>query len=75
MADGRCLTDFTSSKILHETLMQRNSIDVEDNYKFRMMSQQTGPDALNLPLKNAACMTGQATVLVSQEEGKTTSGC
>jgi hypothetical protein len=70
MADGRCLTDFTSSKILHETLMQNKQIDVEDNYKFRMMAQQAGPDALNLPLKNAACMTGQATVLVSQEEGK-----
>jgi len=70
MADGRCITDFTSSKILHESLMKSQKIDVEDNYKFRMMAQQDGPDSLNLPLKNAACMSGQVNVLVSQSEGQ-----
>ena len=69
MADGRCLTEFTSSKLLMDELMKKNSIDVFDNYKFRRMAQENGPDGFSLPLKNAACMTGQPTVLVSQEEG------
>ena len=68
MADGRCLTDFTSSKLLHETLMQQKNIGVEDNYKFRMMAQQDGPDGFSLPLRNAACRNGQVSVLVGQEE-------
>jgi hypothetical protein len=67
MADGRCLTDFNSSKLLHESLMQQKNINVEDNYKFRMMAQQDGPDGLNLPLRNAACSDGKVSVLVNQD--------
>jgi len=69
MADGRCITDFTASKILHEELMKNNSINIYDNYKFRTTFQQNGPDSLNLPLRNGACMTSQASVLVSQSDG------
>jgi len=75
MADGRCLTEFTSSKLLHEALMKNGGIDVYDNYKFRRMAQESGPDGLSLPLKNAACSTGQISVLVSQEEGSTSNSC
>jgi hypothetical protein len=70
MADGRCLTEFTSSKLLHEEIMKKNGIDVYDNYKFRLSAQESGPDGLSLPLKNAACGTSEVSVLVSQEEGK-----
>ena len=66
MADGRCLTEFTSSKLLHESLMKDKGIDVQDNYKFRIMAQQDGPDGFSIPLKNAACSNGQVDVLVAQ---------
>lgn len=69
MADGRCLTEFTSSKLLHESIMKSNGIDVQDNYKFRELAQQRGPEGFSLPLKNAACMSGSPTVIVSQEGG------
>ena len=67
MADGRCIQDFTPSRILHEELMSRAGINVYDNYSFRQMAQQKGPDAFELPLRNAACRTGQVSVLVDQE--------
>jgi len=69
MADGRCLTEFTSSKLLIDELMKKNSIDVFDNYKFRRMAQENGPDGFSLPLKNAACRTGEPTVIISQDGG------
>lgn len=67
MADGRCIQDFTPSRILHEELMSRAGINVYDNYSFRQMAQKAGPDGMGLPLKNAACRTGQVVVLNDRE--------
>ena len=50
MADGRCIQDFTPSRILHEELMSRAGINVYDNYSFRQMAQKAGPDGMGLPL-------------------------
>jgi hypothetical protein len=67
MADGRCITSFDSNRVMTDTLMQSASINVYDNYKFRQMAQEKGPDAFSLPLRNAACRTGQAQILVENE--------
>lgn len=67
MADGRCITSFDSSSIVNDVIMQSNKIDYQDNYKYRTFLQTKGPEALNLPLKNAACRTGSVKVLVEQE--------
>ena len=67
MADGRCITSFDSSSIVNDVIMQNNKIDYQDNYKYRTFLQSKGPEALNLPLKNAACRTGAVKVLVENE--------
>ena len=67
MADGRCLTEFTSSRILNDQIMAENKVAFQDNYKYRSLLQTKGPDAFSLPLKNAACRTGQVVVLVENE--------
>jgi len=55
MADGRCITSFDSNRIMTDYIMQKNGVQYQDNYKFRMFLQKNGPDALNLPLPNGAC--------------------
>ena len=55
MADGRCITEFTSPRILNDTIMMRQGIAFQDNYKYRMFLQSRGPEALAIPLANAAC--------------------
>ena len=67
MADGRCITEFSSNRILNDQLMAENKIAFQDNYKYRSYLQEKGPDAFNLPVKNAACRTGQVVVLVENE--------
>jgi hypothetical protein len=67
MADGRCLTEFSSSRILNDQIMAETQIAFQDNYKYRSMLQAKGPEAFNLPVKNAACRTGQVVVLVENE--------
>lgn len=67
MADGRCITEFSSSRILNDQFMGDNGIAFQDNYKYRSFLQAKGPDAFNLPVKNAACRTGQVVVLVENE--------
>ena len=67
MADGRCITEFTSSRILNDQIMAENQVAFQDNYKYRSLLQAKGPDAFNLPLRNAACRTGQVVVLVENE--------
>lgn len=67
MADGRCLTEFTSSRILNDQIMAENKVAFQDNYKYRSMLQAKGPDAFSLPVKNAACRTCQPAVLVENE--------
>ena len=46
MADGRCFTVNTSNQLLNNYLMKQNGITFEDNYSFRKMLQQKGPEIL-----------------------------
>jgi len=67
MADGRCLTEFSSSRILNDQIMAEKKIAFQDNYKYRATLQAEGPEGLSLPVRNAACRTGQVVVLVENE--------
>ena len=67
MADGRCLTEFSSNRILNDQIMAEKKIAFQDNYKYRATLQAEGPEGLSLPVKNAACRTGQVVVLVENE--------
>ena len=67
MADGRCITEFTSSRILNDQIMAENKVAFQDNYKYRSFLQAKGPEAFSLPEKNAACRNGQVVVLVENE--------
>jgi hypothetical protein len=66
MADGRCITDFVSSRIQFDYLKSQKGIALDDNNKFRMVLQEQGPDAFSLPIKNAACQ-GQCSPLASDQ--------
>lgn len=67
MADGRCLTSYESSKIMNDTLMLKQGIAFQDNYRYRTYLQNTSLEGLNLPLKNAACRTSLPKPLVEDE--------
>lgn len=67
MADGRCITEFASNRIMTDALMAEKKIAVFDNYAFRQVAQEKGPEGFALPLRNAACRTGQVQVLVENE--------
>jgi hypothetical protein len=68
MADGRCLTSFDSTNIVNDIIMSKNGIAYQDNYAYRQFLQSKGPEALNLPLQNAACRNGQVVVLVDNDK-------
>lgn len=46
MADGRCFTINNSSMLYNDFLMTQNGIMFEDNYSFRKLLQEKGPDML-----------------------------
>jgi hypothetical protein len=48
-------------------MMAEKQIAFQDNYKYRATLQAEGPEGLSLPVKNAACRTGQVVVLVENE--------
>lgn len=56
MADGRCYTLNTSSQLLNNYIMNKNNISLEDNYRYRQILQQRGPDLIaglqSTPSKN-----------------------
>lgn len=56
MADGRCITEFESSRLLNDAIMLKNNITFQDNYKYRQYLQGSAPEGLNLPLQNGACI-------------------
>jgi len=66
MADGRCITSFDSNRIMNDAIMAKEGIAFQDNYKWRAWLQSKGPEALSLPLQNAACRNGPAKVLQDQ---------
>ena len=43
MADGRCFTLNTSSRLLNNYIMNENKVDYVDNYKYRQLLQSEGP--------------------------------
>ena len=45
MADGRCFTINTSSRLLNNYIMTENKVDYVDNYKYRQLLQKQGPAA------------------------------
>ena len=49
MADGRCFTVNNSSMLYNDFLMTQNGIKYEDNYSFRKLLQEKGPDMLKPP--------------------------
>ena len=53
MADGRCFTIHTASTLLNDRVMQDNNIMPEDNYSFRKLLQQAGPDLVR-PINNVS---------------------
>ena len=67
MADGRCITSYDSNRIMNDVLMAKEGIAFQDNYKWRAWLQSKGPEALALPLNNAACRNGTAKVLMDQQ--------
>ena len=67
MADGRCITSFDSNRIMTDALMAEKKIAVYDNYPLRQAAQEKGPEGFTLPLRNAACRTGQVSVLVENQ--------
>ncbi len=46
MADGRCFTINSSSQLYNNYVMKENGISFEDNYSFRKLLQQKGPELL-----------------------------
>jgi hypothetical protein len=60
MADGRCLTGVTSSRIAHDFILREKGIPYQDGHKARMAFQQMAPEDLTWPLPNAACKGGLA---------------
>lgn len=47
MADGRCFTIGTSSRLLNDYVMKANGIQYQDNYRYRQLLQTNGPAIMN----------------------------
>jgi hypothetical protein len=47
--------------------MQDNKIQYQDNYRYRTFLQTQGPEAINLPLRNAACRSGAGPKILNDE--------
>ena len=48
MADGRCFTIGTSSRLLNDYVMSANGIQYQDNYRYRQMLQKQGPAVMEM---------------------------
>ena len=46
MADGRCFTINSASQLVNNYLMNANGISYADNYSYRRLLQQKGPEIL-----------------------------
>tara|TARA_R110002153_G_scaffold73871_9_gene192576 strand:- start:946 stop:1194 length:249 start_codon:yes stop_codon:yes gene_type:complete len=47
MADGRCFTISTSSQLLNDYVMNSNGVALADNYSYRKLLQQKGPQLVD----------------------------
>lgn len=52
---------------MNDVLMAKQGIAFQDNYKWRSWLQAKGPEALSLPLKNAACGGAPTSALVEKQ--------
>jgi len=48
MADGRCFTINTASRLLNNYIMTNNGVDYVDNYKYRQLLQSKGPELIDM---------------------------
>jgi hypothetical protein len=55
MADGRCYTINTASKLFNDYVMTNHKIYYEDNYSYRKLLQQKGPELLANDTKISGC--------------------
>lgn len=55
MADGRCLTVLTSSRIFNEELAAQNGIDVRDNYIYRQFLQNNPDECVKYMTQTSLC--------------------
>jgi hypothetical protein len=55
MADGRCFQIGTSNGLLNDYLMTQNGISYEDNYRYRQLLQQRGPEVLDQLMNKQQC--------------------
>ena len=56
MADGRCFTIHTSAQLFNDYIMDQNGVPVQDNYSFRKMLQQKGPEILKPLERQGPCI-------------------
>ena len=56
MADGRCFTIHTSAQLFNDYIMDQNGVPVQDNYRFRKMLQQKGPEILKPLERKGPCI-------------------
>ena len=54
MADGRCFTINNSSMLYNDFLMTQNGIKFEDNYSYRKLLQEKGPELVKAPKDHEA---------------------
>ena len=52
MADGRCYTNYDSSRIMNDKMMEEQGIPLADNYAFRRFLQE----GKNAPQPNGGCL-------------------
>ena len=70
MADGRCFTINTASRLLNDYVMNQNSIPLEDNYAYRQLLQARGPtivegiEAKQGITSNSRCVTCDKPLLI-----------
>lgn len=47
MADGRCFTISTASRLFNDYVMEKNGVPLVDNYSYRQLLQSQGPQVID----------------------------
>jgi hypothetical protein len=47
MADGRCFTISTASRLFNDYVMEKNGVPLVDNYRYRQLLQSQGPQVID----------------------------
>ncbi len=75
MADGRCMTIATSSRLLNERLMNTNGLGVFENFNYRQLLQRSGDQLITTAVSvqdtgcNMPLFGGPAQALPADLEG------